>query len=181
MSQTAAFIARLTDNRHFGLEERARLRSLFGRGLDVHPAGFDLFTGLWWPLRQKNQAAPRREVAWLVAKLYAALPLPNIRPEGGQGPTLAQALGRCEPRDEVGRERFRRKFDAMLETPLGGLEPHLLWGLSVVRDAVAARRSQGIDWVQLTDDLAIWDRGEAHRRQRDVRKEWAAQYLNIIT
>jgi len=177
MSQTAAFIAQLTNERHFGPGERARLRALAGRGLDEDTPGFDSFTGLWWPLRQKNQAAPRREVAWLIAKLYAACPVPHLRPDGGKGPPLAQVLGGCEPREPHMQARFRRRFDALLCTPLGGLEPHLRWALSSVRDAVVAGRARGIDWVQLTDDLSIWDRGEEHRRDRDVRDVWAEQYL----
>jgi CRISPR type I-E-associated protein CasB/Cse2 len=177
MSQTPAFIARLTDDRILGAGERARLRALAGRGLDVEVPGFDVFTGLWWPLRQKNQGAPRREAAWLIAKLYAACPLPHIRPDGGQGPPLAKVLGRCEPRELRTRERFRRHFDALLCTPLGGLEPYLRWALSAVREAVAAGRSRGIDWVQLTDHLSIWDRGEEHGLDRDVRDLWAEQYL----
>lgn len=69
MSQTAAFIARLTNDLKFGPGERARLRVLAGSGLDESIGGFDLFTGLWWPLRQKNTASPRREIAWLISKL----------------------------------------------------------------------------------------------------------------
>ena len=181
MSQTAAYIAQLTNQRRFGPGERARLRALAGCGLDEDTPGFDLFTGLWWPLRQKNQTAPRREVAWLVAKLYAAYTVPHVRPYGGQGPPLPEAIGRSEPREPYLQERFRRRFDALLCTPLGGLEPHLHWALSVARDAVVARRLQGIDWVQLTDDLSIWDRGGEHRRECDIRDIWAEQYLESTT
>ena len=177
MSQTDAFIARLTNDRILGPGERARLCALAGRGLDGDTSGFDLFTGLWWPLRKKNQAAPRREVAWMVAKLYGAFPVQHVRPNGGKGPALAQVLGWCEPREPYRKESFRRRFDALLCTPLGGLEPHLRWALSVVRKAVAAGHTQGIDWVQLTDHLSIWDRGEEHRLDRDVRDIWAEQYL----
>lgn len=157
---------------------RARLRALAGRGLDESTPGFDLFTGLWWPLREKNQAAPRREVAWLVAKLYAAHPVPHVRPEGGDESTLAAVLGRSEPRDESAGKRFRARFDALLQTPLGGLEPRLRWALSVAREAARGERVAGLDWVRLTDDLSIWDRGEAHRLRRDVRDAWAEQYLD---
>lgn len=181
MSQTAAFIARLTNKgfrRVFGPGDRARLRALAGRGLDEDTAGFDLFTGLWWPLRQKNRAAPRREIAWLIAKSYAAFPIPH-EPCGRGGPTtLAVILGREEPRFyKPGHQRFRQRFDSLLCTPLAGLEPYLRWALAIVCDAVTHGRAKGMDWVQLTDDLSIWDRGEAHRRERDIRDIWAEQYL----
>jgi len=176
MTQTAAFVAQLTSDRRFGPGERARLRALPAGRLDEDVPAFDLFTGLWWPLRQRTQAAPRREVAWLVLKLYAACTVPHVRPSGEKGPPLAQVLGRCEPRERHLQARFRRRVDALLCTPLGGLEPHLRWALVAVCDAVIAGRAQGIDWVQLTDDLSIWDRGEEHRWHRDIRDTWAEQY-----
>lgn len=182
MSQTAAFIARLTNKRFkrlFGPGEQARLRALAGRGLDEDVAGFDLFAGLWWPLRQKNRTAPRREIAWLIAKSYAAFPIPH-EPCERDGPTaLAVILGRAERRLSGldGPRRFRQRFDSLLGTPLAGLEPYLRWALTIVRDAVTAGRAKGIDWVQLTDHLSIWDRGEEHRIGQDIRDIWAEQYL----
>jgi CRISPR type I-E-associated protein CasB/Cse2 len=174
MSQSAvAFIAGLTNDRRFGPGERARLRALAGRGLDENTPGFDLFTGLWWPLRQKNKAAPRREVAWLVAKLYAASSIRHVPCETGRPTTLAAILGREERRlSDRACPRFRQRFDELLQTPLSALEPHLRWALSVVRDAAIANRSPGIDWERLTDDLSIWDRGE------DVRDTWAKHYVD---
>ncbi|MBI2843432.1 MAG: type I-E CRISPR-associated protein Cse2/CasB [Armatimonadetes bacterium] len=177
MSQTTSFIRRMTVDRIVGPSERACLRALSGLGLDQDTSGFDVFTGLWWPLRQRSQSAPRREVAWLIAKLHAAIPVPHVRPDGGQGPSLAQVLGRSEPREEHAQRRFRCRFDTLLCNSLGALEPHLGWALSVARKAVVAGHTQGIDWVLLTDHLSIWDRGEEHRRKRDVRDIWAEQYL----
>lgn len=181
MSQTAAFIARLMDERLFGPGQRTLLRALAGRGLDENTPGFDLFTRLWWPLRQKNQAAPRREVGWLVAKLYAACSIPHVRPEGGKGPPLAQVLGGFEPREPQLKARFRRGLDALLCTPLSGLEPHLRWALLTVAGAVKHDHAKGLDWVQLLDDLSVWDRGDEDRRKRDVRDIWAEEYLNAVT
>jgi CRISPR type I-E-associated protein CasB/Cse2 len=179
MSLTQQFIAKLEA---LGPGERGRLRSLAGQPLDQTLPGFDLFAGLWWPLRQKSQGAPRRETAWLVAKLFGAFPLPHVRTEtAAQGPTLARVVGTREPRnDGFSAERFRKRFDTLLQTPLDGLEPHLRWALSVIHDAVIAGRARGLDWVQLLDDLSIWDRGEEHRRAMDVREDWAEQYLNDV-
>ena len=136
------------------------LRLHAGQGPDETVDGFDLFTGLWWPLRQQSQRAPRREVAWLIAKLYAASPIPQAH-----GDTLARQLRRCQPGDAQARERFRQRFDRMLLQPMHDLEPALRWAL----DQVAINHLQ-LDWVKLTDDLSLWER-------ESTRLLWAAQYL----
>lgn len=182
MSQTAEYIKRLSELQE---GERSRLRRLAGRPLDATLQGFDLFTGLWWPLRAKSPATPRREPSWLVAKLFGAFRVPHIRADSGSGPSLPEVLGRCEPRDEDGRKRFRTRLDALLCSSLSALEPHLRWALGEVARAVAgsvpyARDVKGIDWAQLLDDLSIWERGEEHRRGRDVRDIWAETYLKSV-
>ncbi|MBI2889988.1 MAG: type I-E CRISPR-associated protein Cse2/CasB [Nitrospirae bacterium] len=182
MSQTVAYIKRLEDLQE---GERSRLRRLAGNPLNATLPGFDLFTGLWWPLRAKNQAAPRRETSWLVAKLYGAFPVPHVRPEQGVGPSLAAVLGLCEPRDERAGPRFRSRFDGLICAPLSALEPHLRWALGEVARAVAGRLPHvrdvaGIDWAQLLDDLSIWDRADAHHPRRDIRDLWAEEYLKAV-
>lgn len=196
MSQTAEFIQRLESLKE---GERSRLRRLVGQSLDETLAGFDLFTGLWWPLRQANQAAPRRETSWLVAKLFGAFGVPHVPCERGGPTTLAFVLGSCEPLHPACRgaallnsvppehepargqfiaaRRYRRRFDALLGSWLPGLEPHLRWALSAVAEAVEKGPSPGLDWVQLLDDLSIWERGDEHRRGRDIRDIWAEEYL----
>lgn len=183
MNKTAEYIKRLSDLQE---GDRSRLRRLTGRPLDATLQGFDLFTGLWWPLRANSPATPRREPSWLVAKLFAVFRVPHIRPDSGAKPTLPAVLGQCEPHDEDGRKRFRTRFDALLCSNLTSLEPHLGWALREVARAVAgrvphARDVKGIDWVQLLDDLSIWDRGAEHRLGRDVCDIWAETYLNNTT
>jgi hypothetical protein len=189
VSQTAEYIRRLE-----ALQggERLRLRSLAGQPLHSRLDGFDLFTGLWWPLRQRSPVTPRRETSWLIAKLYGTFAdaVPHVLPEGSkQGPTLPAVLGSCEPprphcrdaalltspppdRDPAKSEfiaarRFRRRFDALLCSPLPALEPHLRWALGEVARANGAR---GIDWAILLDDLLLWDRGynpaDTHQKHR---------------
>jgi hypothetical protein len=68
----------------------------------------------------------------------------------------------------------------MLLSPLLCLEPHLRWALSVVADAVEKGKCSGIDWALLLNHLSIWDRGEEHRLERDVRDIWAEKYLNAV-
>lgn len=179
MSQTESFIRRLEELKE---GERSRLRRLAGWPLDETVPGFDLFTGLWWPLREKNPRAPERRSAWLVAKLFGAFPLKPVRDRQAW---LARMLGRCERAlpNEFDRKRFRRRFDALLLSELSALEPHLSWALSTVRDAVGQKRAEGLDWARLLDDLRLWVRGpdrqdeDEDRRKRDIRDIWAEEYL----
>ncbi|MBI4384698.1 MAG: type I-E CRISPR-associated protein Cse2/CasB [Nitrospinae bacterium] len=140
--------------------ELGLLRTHAGLGLDETVDGFDLFAGLWWPLRQKNEQAPRREVAWLIAKLYAFRPIPHSPRE-----TLASQLRRCLPSKDPDKERFTQRFDRMLVLPLDKIEPALQWALDFV-----ASNDLKLDWVKLTGDLSKWE-GESKRL------EWAKQFL----
>lgn len=158
MTSTEQYIKVLTNLKSGDL---GLLRTHGGQGLDESVDGFDLFAGLWWPLRAKNQRAPRRKVAWLVAKLYAACPI-----EHSHGEALASQIRRCQPKEEEAGKRFRRKFDEMLALPLGENEPYLRWALGVI-----ASKNMKLDWVQLTNDLSLWER-------ESTRLEWAKQFLN---
>jgi CRISPR type I-E-associated protein CasB/Cse2 len=139
--------------------ELGLLRSHAGKVLDETVSGFDLFTGLWWPLRQRNERAPRREVAWLIAKLYAFRPLPQSQD------TLACQIRRCQPNLLQQRERLGQAFDRMITLPLSEIEPALRWALDLL-----ASRNFGVDWVKLTDDLSSWER-------QSTRLKWSEQYL----
>ncbi len=136
------------------------LRSHAGQGLDKSVHGFDLFTGLWWPLRQRNQAAPEREVTWLIVKLYARCPLLQ-----SPGDTLARQLARCQPSKEPERQRYRQRFDRMLMLPIIKMEPVLQGAVAMI-----ASKDLKLDWVKLTDDLSIWERERTRLR-------WAEQFL----
>ncbi|MCC6240765.1 MAG: type I-E CRISPR-associated protein Cse2/CasB [Phycisphaerales bacterium] len=185
MTSSSAFILKLESLKP---GERSHLRRLVGQPPDRTLAGFDLFTGLWWPLRQKNASAPRREPSWLIAKLFGVFgsSIPHVRPEFENGPVLPAVLGACEPNDPPdyrSRNRFRTRFDTILCASLHNLESPLSWALDEIARAIEGRIPwaggiQGIDWAQLLDDLSIWDRGDQHRRDRDIRDIWAEQYLN---
>jgi len=138
------------------------LRTHAGQGLDESVDGFDLFAGLWWPLRNENPRTPRRSVAWLIAKLHAAFP---IRRE--EGKELAVKLRTCEPsKPEDARRQFRQKFDALLRSEIRQMEPFLRWALQ----EISHLQNPSIDWVKLTDDLSGW-------HQESKRREWATHYL----
>ena len=181
MSATQDFIQRLQALKE---GERSHLRRLAGQSLDRTLLGFDLFTGLWWPLRARSPvaprrlAAPRRRPSWLVAKLYGSFPIPHR--SNDDAAHLPAVLGRCERelRDERERKRFRKRFDALLESPLLSLEPHLRWALSAAARAVAAGRAEGVDWARLLAYLSLLDRADAACGAREGREKWAEDYLD---
>lgn len=143
--------------------ELGLLRTHAGQGLDETLDGFDLFTGLWWPLRAKSAGAPRREVAWLIAKLYAFRPVPQMH-----GETLACQVGRCCPDNNTERERFTQRFDRMLTLSLDKIETDLKWALNLLDS-----KNLKLDWVKLTDDLSIWER-------ESTRLKWAKAFLKSL-
>lgn len=160
MTQTELYINVLTNVKQGELN---LLRTHAGQGPDESVDGFDLFTGIWWPLRKKSAGAPRREVAWLIAKLYAFCPIPH-----SPGETLVCQLGRCWPANDMERKRFSQRFDRMLLLPLGKIEPGLQWALRLLNS-----KKLNLDWVKLTKDLSIWERGS-------TRRKWAENFLNTI-
>ena len=54
------------DNASWAILEQAA-----NKPLNYSAAAFDIFTGLYWPLRQKDKTAPARNAAWLALKLMA--------------------------------------------------------------------------------------------------------------
>ena len=157
MTATEQYIQVLT---HLKSGELGLLRQHTGRGLDETVEGFDLFAGLWWPLRAKNQRSPRRGVAWLIAKLYAFRPI-----EHSTGQTLAGQLGRCRKDKDPEKDRVAQRFDRMLSLPVDKIEPVLQWALDLI-----ASKHLKVDWVELTNDLSLWER-------ESKRLKWAEEYL----
>ena len=136
------------------------LRAHAGQELDQTLDAFDLFAGLWWPLRQRNRNAPRRQVAWLIAKLYAHRPLTH-----SCGRTLASQLRRCQPQRPDQATAFQKRFDAMLVLPVAQMESPLHWVLAQLHAS-----NLPLDWVALTNDLSFWD--------DSIRIRWAEDFLN---
>ena len=168
MGATAEYIRHLTDLKS---GDMGKARSFANKGLDEEIDGFELFTGLWWPLREKNHRAPKREIAWLILKLYGFCPLQN---SDSHYDTLACQLRRCQPHEEKARPRFIDRFDRMLSQHIANIEPHMHWALRQLQE-----RKMKLNWARLTDDLSIWDKGQYHNRKQDVREIWANEYLDI--
>lgn len=158
-SSTAQFISNLESLKEGDL---SLLRTHQNQRLDESLLGFDVFTGLWWPLRSKNQAAPRREIAWLISKLYA---FSGIRHQ--EGIQIARTLGKvCRAiDDENTRNRFIDRFDDMLNLDLELLEFPLQMALLQMRD----KKHIYIDWVRLTDELSKWE-------SESTRSKWAQEF-----
>jgi CRISPR type I-E-associated protein CasB/Cse2 len=142
--------------------EKGLLRTHAGQRLDQSIHGFDLFAGIWWPLRAKSAGAPRREVAWLIAKLYAFRKIPH-----SPGESLARQLRKCQPNEQRAKERFCKKFDLLLTLTPSEIEPLLQWALGELDS-----KGLMLDWVQLTDDLSIWER-------ESTRLKWAEIFLGM--
>lgn len=170
MTQTQVFIRRLDA---LGAGDLAELRCQKGQTMDQCVRGFDLFAGLWWPLRERNPSAPRRETSWLVAKLFASY---RMEDTDDSSMTLARRLGQLETLSG-NPERFRHRFDALLQAQLATIEPHLRWALSRATGPTSPGQTRVLNWARLLDDLSIWDRGTQHRYRRDVREIWATEYL----
>ena len=160
MTATERFIGALEQ---LDIGDLALLRTHAGRGLHEAVGGFDLFTGLWWPLREKTPRAPRREVAWLVAKLYALCPVAH-----SPGETLGKQLGRAARKEQGRVKRLAGEFDKMLSLPLDRIESALQQ--AILRIVLVDYQ---VDWVKLTDDLSRWE-SEA------IRLRWAEEFLENI-
>lgn len=135
------------------------LRSLQSQHLDESLAGFDLFSGIWWPLRKKNQYAPRREVAWLIAKLYAQFNFAQKENE-----SLPHVLGGiCHSlKKQEDRDTFIYRFDQLLNLDL----VHLEHPLNLFLLQLGQHQRFFLDWVRLTEDLSVWERDS-------IRQKWA--------
>lgn len=157
MSPTAKFVAKLLN---LGEGELTLLREHAFASADESVLAFDVFTGLWWPLREESPRAPRREASWLVLKLYAFRPLAHQ-----QDNTFAILLRRWMLVDPEKRKAWAEQMmNAIITSPLEVLEPHL---------KVALRefpRSEGIDWITLLDDLSFWE-------SRDRRNRWLKEFF----
>lgn len=143
--------------------ELGKLRGLAGKELDESLYGFDLFTSIWWPLREKW--APKRSISWLIIKLYAQFPF-----EPNNGDTLATKLGYFIPYNENERARYQFRFDNLLNSKVEQLEYHLCWALNTIMKNFS--NEININWVQLTNDLSHWD-------DENTKIKWVNDFLKI--
>ena len=139
------------------------MRNHAGLELDESLKGFDLFTGIWWYLREKGWA-PKRRVAWLITKLYAQFPFLQL-----SGHTLARKLNHCVPHKEEDKNRFYNRFDRIVLSDFNQLEYNLSWALGTIKKH--SKEEVTFDWVELTNDLSLWDKDT-------IKYKWTKQFLN---
>ncbi len=138
------------------------LRGHRNQALDASLAGFDLFTALWWPLREKNKFAPRKEVSWLIAKSYAARPMPQL-----DGALMPDLLGRLyHEAAEDKRKQIIDLNDRLLNLSIRQLEPCLDHNLALIQ-----KRYNCLDWAWLLDKLSVWE-------SLSTREQWAELFIN---
>lgn len=150
--------------------EKTRFRLSVGARPDQNAEAFDLFTGIWWPLRQQFQNAPKREIAWIVCGLFSLYNIPHV---GGQ--TLPIVLSSLEPGSDERKRRYRQKLDDIFNSSVKSIPDLFPWALHEVYV-----NKRAIDWAQLTDDLSIWDSGDSHRRKSEIKRIWLKQYVNNL-
>lgn len=153
------YIAKLQS---IGIGPLHHLRNATLRDLHEDIESFDLFTGLWWPLRSASAGAPRRRIAWSVAKLQGAVPLRDGR--GATFPKLVSSVARRLTQEQ--RKSLEQRFDALLQADLRAVEAQLSWFLRFLRKHGATE----LDWGELTNTLSRWE-------LPGYRARWARDYL----
>ncbi len=173
MSLTRDYLERLAS---LDTGDLTLLRGLAGRPLSDRLRGFDLFTGMWWPLRQRSPRTPRREPSWLVAKLWATYGHRLLLPKSSQlcPPRVAALLGSIEPRDENAQRSFRHRFQSLLARDTRRVETHLRWALDRIAES---HHDRPLDWVGLLNDLSNWDTPGTTLATSDIRVGWAREYM----
>ncbi|MDA1129539.1 MAG: type I-E CRISPR-associated protein Cse1/CasA [Chloroflexi bacterium] len=119
------------------------------KSMQESPAGFDVLTGLLWPLRSTTRGLPSRNVAWLVLKLMSSVP-------SGARTLLSDATFsplRDLPKREAGQKT--KGGSAPFRYPVSLPAGHRLE--SELRRAIASnnksRSPRPIDWANLCHDL----------------------------
>jgi len=140
------------------------LRTLRYQPLDASLTGFDIFTAIWWPLREKGKHAPRREIAWLVLKLYATNVLRHEK--GATLPLLLGNLHTAYAHEEAMQNIIFKQVQSLLSSTTHTIEPILDTCISLVKKEYTA-----LDWIHLLDTISAWEAQSAKMR-------WAEDFYN---
>lgn len=167
MSPTEQFIYSLSEMKD---GEKNRFRLAAGTRPDQSTEAFDLFTGIWWPLRQKYQNAPKRETAWVVCSLFSLFSVPHC-----EGKTIARQLAQLEPLSEREKNRYRVKVNEILNSTISSIPDRLRWALGLL-----SAHQKEIDWVRLTNDLSIWETGDTGSQREKISKIWLREYVESL-
>lgn len=116
------------------------LANAAGRSMEQDPAAFDIFTGLYWPLRTRDTSLPSRNAAWLCLKLMATAG--RARPSRGDRNAPFKPWLRIETAaSPLTIHAYRRA------TPAGqSLEAELR---EIIRSELARNPATTVDWPGL--------------------------------
>ncbi len=127
----------------------AALSAAAFKGMHEAPAAFDIFSGLYWGLRDKVKRLPSRNAAWLVLKLMAAVPARARL----QNDSAVENLLRHLPRRQLRELRGDRHLNSIypVSFPRGN---RLVADLHREIDkSMRRRKPQPIDWAGICDAL----------------------------
>lgn len=139
----------------------ARLRALAMKKLSADVSAYDLFTGLYWPIRGRSPRAPRRNDAWNLAKLYAKFPWV---PSADNVHTLPEHLSRlCLT---LPTASLARRFDRLFVIRGKDFELALQQLLALTRKPLQASavthpllpgKFPPLNWSRLLHEMRDWD------------------------
>ena len=120
------------------------------RSMEEHPAAFDVFTSIYWPLRIHHASLPGRQAAWMALKLMASAGKhrPGFQVLGGPSmqPWTSIQVNQPEGRTDQGPiVSYPRKI------PSGRLLEQEL--RCIIRKSAAKHSERGIDWPGLCQFL----------------------------
>lgn len=134
---------------HLSEKDWLALHKAAFRRMDQVPAAFDLFSAVYWGVRNQNHPVPPREMAWLLLKLMACVPVKfrKIHQEAGFNPFSQIATIQNAPPKKQGNKTFHYP----LRIPKGR---RLEETLRQILMAHSKQKSPSpIDWVGLADHL----------------------------
>jgi CRISPR type I-E-associated protein CasB/Cse2 len=150
-----------------GPDALSLLRRSTGLSLAESVAAFDLFTDIYWPLRERDRGLSR-QACWRVATLYPWHPQPHGTGDLGLCLAWLVPLGHSDS-DRRARDREERRFETLLTADNAALDTALHYAVRRL-----ARREIPIDWRQLLEDLTVW-----RSPDQMIQNKWATSYNRL--
>jgi hypothetical protein len=116
------------------------------RAMHEAPAAFDVFSGLYWGLRDKNiKRLPSRNAAWLTLKLMAAVPAPA---------RLIHAKANFSPLQSLPKRQVNERSRTSIYPVSFPSGPRLEAALRDALDSnLRLRNPKRVDWISLCNGL----------------------------
>jgi hypothetical protein len=119
------------------------------RNMDEAPAAFDIFSGIFWGLRQQHITPPSRKTAWIMLKLMADVPEAAKKNPTNQGFHPLALLPRHLAVKDLKKGTKHTPYP--LAFPEGKLLEKML--KEIIRNHLRKRNPEPINWIGLCDDL----------------------------